>query len=118
MSTLVDASGLVLSKHTAQAQVGVARAPYPCHMRRHLKGMFFSILAAKIGRMLHRRGHSTAARYVEHELHRRAGHGHGYGHGQGYGHYGYHGHYRSKGGYGHYGYHGHYRPKRKRRRYW
>lgn len=98
-------------------------------MRRHLKGMFFSMLAAKLGRMLHRRGHSTAARYVEHELHRRAGHGHGhgYGHGQGYGpaqgygppqgHYGYHGHYRSKDG--HYGYHGHYRPKRKgRRRYW
>lgn len=91
-------------------------------MRRHLKGMFFSILAAKLGRMLHRRGHSTAARYLEHELHRRAGHGHGhgYGYGHGYGpghgHYGYHGHYRSKGG--HYGYHGHYRPKKKRRRYW
>jgi hypothetical protein len=80
-------------------------------MRRHLKGMFFSMLAAKLGRMLHRRGHSTAGH----------GHGHGYGPGQGYGHgqghYGYHGHYRSKGG--HYGYHGHYRPKRKgRRRYW
>lgn len=94
-------------------------------MRRHLKGMFFSILAAKLGRLLHRRGHSTAARYVEHELHRRAGHGHGHGqgHGQGYGpgsgHYGYHGHYRPKSGYGHYGYHGHYRPKKKgRRRYW
>lgn len=94
-------------------------------MRRHLKGMFFSILAAKLGRLLHRRGHSTAARYLEHELHRRAGHGHGHGqghgpgYGPGYGHYGYHGHYRSKGGYGHYGYHGHYRPKKKgRRRYW
>lgn len=93
-------------------------------MRRHLKGMFFSILAAKLGRLLHRRGHSTAARYVEHELHRRAGHGHGHGqghgpgYGPGYGHYGYHGHYRSKSGYGHYGYHGHYRPKKKRRRYW
>ncbi|MDQ7909131.1 hypothetical protein RB614_31870 [Phytohabitans sp. ZYX-F-186] len=94
-------------------------------MRRHLKGMFFSILAAKLGRMLHRRGHSTAARYLEHELHRRTGHGHGHGYGPGqgygpgYGHYGYHGHYRSKGGHGHYGYHGHYRPKRKgRRRYW
>lgn len=96
-------------------------------MRRHLKGMFFSILAAKLGRMLHRRGHSTAARYLEHELHRRGGHGHGYGHGYGYGpgpapgpgHYGYHGHYRPKGGHGHYGYHGHYRPKKKgRRRYW
>jgi len=82
-------------------------------MRRHLKGMFFSILAAKIGRMLHRRGHSTAAHYLQSELHRRGSHGHGHGH------YGYHGHYRSKGGYGHYGYHGHYRPKRKgRRRYW
>jgi hypothetical protein len=99
-------------------------------MRRHLKGMFFSILAAKLGRLLHRRGHSTAARYLEHELHRRAGHGRGQGHGQGYGqgygqaygpgngHYGYHGHYRSKSGYGHYGYHGHYKPKKKRRRYW
>jgi hypothetical protein len=93
-------------------------------MRRHLKGMFFSILAAKLGRLLHRRGHSTAARYLEHELHRRAGHGHGHGqghgpgYGPGYGHYGYHGHYRSKSGYGHYGYHGHYRPKKKRRRYW
>jgi hypothetical protein len=92
---------------------------YPWHMRRHLKGMFFSMLAAKLGRLLHRRGHSTAARYLEHELHRRAGHGQGHGYGQGHGHYGYHGHYRSKGGYGHYGYHGHYRPKRKgRRRYW
>lgn len=93
-------------------------------MRRHLKGMFFSILAAKLGRVLHRRGHSTAARYLEHELHRRGGHGHGYGHGHGagygpgYGHYGYHGHYRPKGGHGHYGYHGHYRPKKKRRGYW
>ncbi|WP_173041779.1 hypothetical protein [Phytohabitans flavus] len=86
--------------------------------------MFFSMLAAKLGRILHRRGHSTAARYLEQELHRRGGHGHGQGHGYGHGygagsgHYGYHGHYRPKGGHGHYGYHGHYRPKRKGRRYW
>lgn len=101
-------------------------------MRRHLKGMFFAFLAAKLGRLLHRRGHSSAARYLQHELHRRTGRGHGHGHGAGYGHYGYHGHYRPKighygyhghyrpkSGYGHYGYHGHYRPKRKGlRRYW
>lgn len=103
----------------------MAVATYPCRMRRHLKGMFFAVIAAKLGRMLHRRGHSTAARYLEHELHRRAGHG--YGHGHGYRHYGFHGHYRPKGHYGyhghyrskgHYGYHGHFWSKKKRRRYW
>jgi hypothetical protein len=84
----------------------VAATPYAWSMRRHLKGLVFSILAAKLGRLLHRRGHSTAANYLQHELHRRTG-GHGYGHGHGY-------------GQGHYGYHGHYRPKKRRgrRRYW
>ncbi|MDG4832604.1 hypothetical protein O7627_25310 [Solwaraspora sp. WMMD1047] len=72
-------------------------------MMRHLKRLIFSLVAARLGRMLHRHG----------------GHG-GYGHGQPYG---YHGH-RKHRGYGHgpsYGYHGHYRFKghyrKKRRRY-
>jgi hypothetical protein len=116
LSTYVDGRHL-----STTVDAGVVPASYPWHMRRQLKGLVFSIVAAKLGRLLHRRGHSGAARYLEHELHRRAGHGHGHGHGhgQGYRHYGYHGHYHPKSEYGHYGYHGHYRPKkRKGRRYW
>ncbi|MEJ3744203.1 hypothetical protein WEI85_13010 [Actinomycetes bacterium KLBMP 9797] len=88
-------------------------------MGRHFKSMFYSMLAAKIGHFLRRRGHHSAASMVEHQLHRKAGHGH-YGHGPRYGygpqpgpHYGYHGHYKQK----HYGYHGHYK-KRRRRYHW
>jgi hypothetical protein len=70
-------------------------------MMRHLKRLIFSIVAARLGRLLHRHG----------------GHG-GHGYGQPYG---YHGH-RKHRGYGQsYGYHGHYRFKghyrKKRRRY-
>lgn len=83
-------------------------------MGRHFKSMVYSMLAAKVGHFLRRRGHHSAASMVEHQLRRRAGHGyHGYGPHHGHGpHYGYHGHYKQ-----HYGYHGHYK-KRRRRYHW
>lgn len=73
-------------------------------MRRHIKTMVFSMLAARIGRFLRLRGHHSAAAMVEREMHRRSG----------YGHHGQHGPYQGHPGH-HHGYHGHYRRRRRPR---